>query len=82
MAIARPTARVSGYVGSPDMVAFTIGQVVIAALNKDGTLSVDALRRELSRIALGHHTASTRVNPDMASGALRYLDYLVQNSVD
>jgi hypothetical protein len=78
----RSHRRALEYVANPDMAAFTVGQIAIAALRQDGTLSVETLRRHLARIASGREAegaGATRVNPDMALAALRYIEALLQN---
>jgi len=73
--IVRPRRRAPEYVTNPDMAAFTIGQVALAALRDEGALSMETLRKYLARIAAGRDdAAATRVNPDMALGALRYIE--------
>lgn len=77
-AVTRRRHRALEYVASPDMVAFTIGQITLAALREKGTLSAENLRDHLVRIATGIDEAlATRVSPDMALGALGYIDTLV-----
>lgn len=78
--IMRPRSRALEYAANPDMAAFTIGQIAIAALREDSTLSVETLRNHLARIVAGCDDAvAARVNPDMALGALRYIDALLRN---
>ncbi|WP_240200385.1 MULTISPECIES: hypothetical protein [Paracoccus] len=80
--IMRPRRQAPEYVATPDMAAFTIGQIAITALREDGALSVEILRRHLVRVASGHDDAvAARVSPDMALGALRYIEASLQNTV-
>lgn len=80
--ITRPHRPTPEYVTNPDMAAFTIGQITIAALREDGALSVDALRKYLARIALrGDDAAAARVSPDMALAALRHIESFLQHEV-
>ena len=73
--IMSPGRQAPGYLASPDMAAFTIGQIAIASLREGGTFSMESLRRELVRIASGQDEAITaRVNPDMALAALHFVD--------
>ena len=78
--IMRPSRKAPEYVSNPDMAAFTIGQIALVALREEGALSVEALRKHLARIALGCDSAiAARVNPDMARGALHYMETLLQH---
>lgn len=62
------------YLNSPDMVAFTIGRVVMAKMTSGRSLSWNTLRARLRHIAEGE-TADlpAGVNAEMALAALRYL---------
>ncbi len=78
--ITQPHRQTPEYVTNPDMAAFTIGQIAIAALREDGALSVDGLRKHLARIALrGDDAAAARVSPDMAIAALRHIESFLQH---
>lgn len=78
----RPRPHAPDYMATPDMAAFTIGQIAIAALREGGTFSVETLRRQLTRIACGHDDAvAARVNPDMALAALRYIETSLQEEL-
>lgn len=78
--IMRPGRQAPEYLASPDMAAFTIGQIAVAVLREGGAFSVETLRRQLVRIACGHGDAvAARVNPDMALAALRYIETSLQN---
>lgn len=62
------------YISSPDMAAFTIGRVVIAALVTGCPLSNSGLLERLDRIAGGDpEDIPPGVNAEMASGALQHL---------
>lgn len=56
---------------SPDMIAFTIGRLVIDRLKSGGDLSLDEIEMDLSRIAMGEQPS--RITPEMANGALNAL---------
>jgi hypothetical protein len=80
--IMRRRRQAPEYVATPDMAAFTIGQIAITALREEGGLSVEILRRHLARVASGQEDAvASRVSPDMALGALRYIETSLQNKV-
>lgn len=69
-----PSEKVSDYISSPDMAAFTIGRVVIATLAAGHPLKAAELRTRLAQIAKGDtQDLPAGVNAEMASGALRYL---------
>lgn len=62
------------YLNNPDMIAFTIGRVVMAKMTTGRPLSWNTLRARLMHIAEGD-TADlpAGVNAEMALAALRYL---------
>ncbi len=65
------------YISSPDMAAFTIGRVVIAALTTGYPLTNSRLLARLRKIAAGNtKDIPAGVNAEMALGALRYLTSL------
>lgn len=70
----RARRRSPEFLGSPDMVAFTVGQIALASIAEDGEISLEAVRRYLSQIASGTGQLTTRVNTDMALEALCYID--------
>lgn len=62
------------YLESPDMVAFTIGRVVMGKMIAGRPLSWDTLRARLEAIAQGDEVdADAGVHPDMAIAALQYM---------
>ncbi|WCR20867.1 hypothetical protein JHW40_23045 (plasmid) [Paracoccus alcaliphilus] len=72
--IMRPGRQAPEYVTSPDMAAFTIGQIVIALLADGGEVSLETVRKQLIRVSMGHcRTLDARVSAEMALGALDYI---------
>jgi len=69
------------YLNNPDMVAFTIGWIVMAKMTTGSPLSWNTLRARLIYIAEGD-TADlpAGVNAEMALAALRYLPALPEVS--
>lgn len=69
------------YLSNPDMVAFTIGRVVMAKMTAGRSLSWNTLRARLMHIAEGD-TADlpAGVNAEMALAVLRYLPALPEVS--
>lgn len=62
------------YLNSPDMVAFTIGRIVMAKMTAGRSLSWNTLRARLKHIAEGDTVdLPAGVNAEMALAALRYL---------
>ncbi|QLH15296.1 hypothetical protein HYQ43_13945 [Paracoccus pantotrophus] len=69
------------YLNSPDMVAFTIGRVVMAKMTAGRPLSWNTLRARLMHIAEGDTVdLPAGVNTEMALAALRYLPALPEVS--
>ena len=70
----RSSGTTPDYISSPDMAAFTIGRVVIAALTTGCPLTNSGLLAQLDEIAGGNtKEVPAGVNAEMALGALQYL---------